>query len=456
MKRQRLNQILKLVVKIEPEEVRAVSWSCLYFFFILAGYYVIRPLRDEMAVAGGVWNLPWLFTGTLFAMLIVNPIFSTLVVNLPRKKFVSISYRFFIINLLFFYLLLLFANQEQNIWIGRIFYIWTSVFNLFVVSVFWGFMADSFSRRQGKRLFGLIAVGGTLGGIAGSTLTSVLVGRIGPLYLILFAVIFIELSVRCMHRLSFWSLRTQPIDTEPDLELPIDGGTTSHLDHPDLFPIGGKLMAGFTHVARSPYLLGISFYMLLFTITATFLYFQQAQIVEAGFTDRVSRTAVFAKIDLAVNLLTVLTQVFLTGRVIKILGIGLTLALLPIICLIGFSSLGFYTMLPVLIGFQTLRRAGNFAIARPAREVLYTVLSREDKFKAKTLIDTFVYRVGDQIGAWFYAGLMALGMTVSGVAFVAVPFTGLWIGVSVWLGRSQRKQIVEPQDTDQNPGKSNR
>jgi len=435
---------LKRIADIEAEEIQAVLWAGFYFFFILAGYYVIRPMRDEMAVAGGIRNLPWLFTATLVVMLLVNPLFASLVTNLPRKRFVSLTYRFFLLNLAVFYLLLSNATESQNIWIGRIFYVWTSVFNLFVVSVFWGFMADIFSRRQGKRLFGLIAFGGTLGGIAGSMLTSLLVEHIGPLFLILLAAGLIECSVQCMNRLCYWSARTlQParmqtlVNAVPVLN-PIEGTPEAVLDHPDRFPVGGKILAGFTHVVRSPYLLGISLYMLAYTVTATFLYFQQAQIVESAFSDRNLRTAIFARIDLAVNSLTVITQLFLTARVIRWLGIGLTLALLPAICLVGFSALGFYTALPVLVTFQVLRRAGNFAIARPARETLYTVLSREDKYKAKTLIDTFVYRAGDQVGAWAYAGLLALGLTVSGVAWAALPVTGVWIAVSLWLGKKQQ------------------
>jgi AAA family ATP:ADP antiporter len=436
MKTWGLGKILRLFVRIETYEIQAVLWSCLYFFFILAGYYVIRPLRDEMAVAAGVSNLPWLFTGTLLAMLLVNPLFSTLVVSLPRKRFVSISYRFFIFNLSIFYLLFISLSEDQGIWIGRIFYIWTSVFNLFVVSVFWGFMADIFAKQQGKRLFGFITAGGTLGGVAGSSLTWIISSRIEPVYLILIAILFIECSVRCMNRLCQWSA----VSDTNSVALPGGNSKTAPLGQADVVPIGGNIFAGFTNVVRSPYMIGISIYMLLFTVTATFLYFQQAQIVEAGFIDRAARTAVFARIDLAVNVLTVFTQLFLTGRVIRILGVGLTLSLLPIISVVGFSSLGFYTVLPVLIVFQTLRRAGNFALAHPARETLYTVLSRENKYKAKTLIDTFVYRLGDQIGAWSYAGLMAMGLTVSGVAFIAVPISGLWCVVSIWLGISQGKQ----------------
>jgi AAA family ATP:ADP antiporter len=209
-------------------------------------------------------------------------------------------------------------------------------------------------------------------------------------------------------------------------------------------PIGGGVLAGISHVFGSPYLLGICAYMLLYTILATLLYFQQASIVETAFADRGARTALFAKIDLTVNILTVLTQLFLTGRVIRLLGIGLTLALLPVICALGFTGLGIVPGLTAIVLFQVLRRSSNYALARPAREVLYTVLPREDKFKAKNFIDTFVYRGGDQIGAWSWAFLGWAGVGVAGLSFVAVPLALLWAVVAVWLGRKQQDMETAP------------
>lgn len=410
--------------------MRALLWSCVYFFCLLCAYYIIRPLREEMGVAGGVWNLPWLFTGTLVAMAIAHPIFSTLVVKLPRTRFITVTYRFFIGCLILFFILLKFSTEAQNIWIGRIFYIWTAVFSLFIVSVFWGFMSDIFRMDQGKRLYGFIGAGGTLGGIAGSTITVSLVTVVGPVQLLIFSVILLEVgvqSVKQLAKISTITTNTQAVDAKED---------EASLPHAEV-PIGGNMLAGITRLLRSPYLLGIAGYILCYTILSTFLYFQQADIADRFFADRAVRTAFFAQLDLAVNVLTLLTQVFLTGRIIKVLGIGLTLALLPILSIFGFASLGFWPSVTIFIIFQVSRRAGNYAIAKPTRETLYTVVEREDKYKAKNLIDTFVYRVGDQISAWAQWLLHFLGLTMAGIAFTAVPIAGLWLLIGLWLGRRQ-------------------
>ena len=219
-------------------------------------------------------------------------------------------------------------------------------------------------------------------------------------------------------------------------------------------PIGGSFLAGITHVMRSPYLLGIVAYMLLYTITATFLYFQQAEIVAATFDDRAVRTSFFARLDLLVNILTVGTQLFLTGRLFKLLGVAVTLAILPIMVMIGFTGLGLMPTLAVLATIQVLRRSTNFAVARPTRETLYTVLPREDKYKAKNFIDTFVYRSGDQIGAWAYALMGWLGLTMVGIAFATVPLAGVWLLVAFWLGRRQTELASEASSAEELPAAS--
>jgi AAA family ATP:ADP antiporter len=301
-----------------------------------------------------------------------------------------------------------------------VFFVWTAVFNLFVVSVFWSFMTDVFTSAQGKRLFGFIGFGGTLGGIVGSVVTASLAEVIGPVNLLLVSMVLLELSTQAV--LALGRLMGAAADRRSG-------------DHDAV--IGGGTLAGVSHVLASPYLLGICAYMILFTIGSTTLYLQQAEIADKSFTDAGARTAFFAQIDLAVNILTLATQVFLTGRIVKLLGVAVTLTLLPALSAIGFATLGALPTIAVFVVFQVLRRAGEFAVARPAREVLYTVLSREDKYKAKNFIDTFVYRLGDQIGAWSTAAFTALGMTAAAEALVAVPLSLLWLGVGLWLGRQQ-------------------
>lgn len=416
--------------EIRPHERRALAWSLLYVFAVLSAYYVLRPVRDEMGVHAGVENLPWLFTGTLLGMIALNPLFALLVRRLTRVRFISVAYRFFAANLLLFALLLAAATPEQSVWLGRAFFIWLSVFNLFVVSVFWALMVDLFDAEQGKRLFGFLAAGATLGAIAGSSLTAALVRELGATTLFAVSIVLLEVAVFAVRRLSqiAGKLHERPAQEAAEES-----------------PIGGSVLAGISHTLRSPYLLNVCLFMLLFTVLSTFLYFQQATIARDYFADRVSRTAFFARVDLAVNVLTLVVQLLLTARIMKKLGVAVTLGILPILSVLGFAALAAAPVIAVLVAFQVLRRAANFALARPARELLYTVLSREDKYKAKTFIDTVVYRAGDQLGSWSYLLLSTLGLGIAGVALVAVPLSALWLANSLWLGRRQAR-LVEASD----------
>lgn len=430
------------IVDVHSDELRALSLAFLFNFVVLASYYVIRPIRDDIGAAGGLENLSWMFTGTLVAMLIANAFFSAIVARMSRRRFIPIAYRFFIINLAGFYLAMRFLPPTDQLWVGRAFYVWVSVFNLFVVTVFWAFMTDIFSSNQGKRLFGFISVGGTLGGIVGALITGALVKPIGALNLLFFSAILLEIGAQCVR---FFPVGFQPAhrpanpidraeeltDAEVSQASPINGSEEAEK------PIGGGIVAGISHVIASSYLLGICGFMLLHAISSTIVYFQQADITAHQFHDRAARTAFFAHLDLSVNILTIIVQIFLTGRLLKWLGVGVTLAFLPLLSTIGFLAMALSPGLALLALFQTLRRAGNFAVTRPAREVLFTVLRREDKYKAKSFIDTFIYRAGDQIGAWSYPLLTWLGLGLTGISWVAAPLAGLWCVLSLWLGRRQ-------------------
>jgi AAA family ATP:ADP antiporter len=414
-------RLLKHLIDVRPAEMQALGWSWLYIFCVLSSYYILRPIRDEMGIAGGIENLQWLFTGTLLGMIVVNPPFAALVAKLPRVRFIAVTYRFFAVNLLIFILLLNVATAEQHIWVGRLFFIWTSVFNLFVVSVFWALMVDVFDSEQGKRLFGFIAAGATLGGIAGSSITASLAKDVPATYLLLGSAILLEAAVFSVRRLARLSdvLHQRPAAQSGES------------------PIGGNIFAGLTHAFKSPYLINVSVYILLFAITSTFLYFQQAEIVRQSFADRGARTAFFARVDLWVNIITLGAQLFLTGRVLRAVGVGLTLAMLPALSILGFGTLAMTPTIAVLVVYQVLRRAGNFAFARPTRELLFTVVPREDKYKAKSFIDTVIYRTGDQVGAWSYAVLGFLGLAMTGISIVAVPISIAWLLNSLWLGQKQ-------------------
>lgn len=415
---------LKRLVNVEPQELKALSWSWIYFFALLCSYYILRPLRDEMGIAGGIKNLQWLFTGTFLAMLAVVPLFGWITSHYPRKRFLPYVYYFFIGNILLFFVL--FKSNITHAYVARAFFIWVSVFNLFVVSVFWSFMADIFRNTQAKRLFGFIAAGGTAGALTGPILTATLAVPIGPTNLLLFSAGLLGGAVFCVKRLITWreSLTTRA------------AGDSSAKKAEDQ-AMGGGILVAFHLVLKSPYLIGICFLMLMFTTLATFLYFQQAQIIQDHFADSADRTTVFAVMDFAVNSLTIIVQLFLTGRIVKHLGLGWTLALIPLLLGIGFLILGLTPILGTIIMVQIIRRAGNYAIMKPAREMLYVVLSKEEKYKAKNFIDTAIYRGGDVVSAWAFAGLQGLGVTLSAIAFIAVPLSAIWALISFKMGKTQ-------------------
>lgn len=424
---------LRKLVPVEPRERLPLVWSWLYLFSVFFAYYVIRPIRDEVGVASGVNNLGWLFTGTLIAMLVVNAPFGALVARLPRARFISITYRFFMLNLLIFLVLFKSTTGQTNIWVGRVFFIWTSVFNLFVVSVFWQFMVDVFTSEQGKRLFGFLAGAATVGGILGSGVTATTVQTVGAPALLVVSIVLLEVGVYCVKRLN--TMVGVAHETTP---APVAAAATRPRQDSRDQAIGGGIFAGLIHAIQSPYLLGICIYMLLYSSLSTFLYVQQAGIVDVSFgADRAARTAFFARVDLMVNVLTLGAQLFLTAQFLKRFGVAITLTLVPILTVIGFTVLGITPSLAIVVGFIVLRRAGNFAFARPSREVLFTVLSREDKYKAKSVIDTVVYRLGDQVGVWSQLGLKNWGLGLSGVAWAAVPLSVAWVVTGYWLGRRQ-------------------
>jgi ATP:ADP antiporter, AAA family len=423
-----LFRLLRRAIEVKPAEVAALGWSWLYIFAVLSSYYIMRPIRDQMGIAGGVDKLQWLFLGTLAAMLLVNVPFWYLVKTLPRARFIPLTYRFFAANILLFAAVLYASDPQETVWVGRVFFVWISVFNLFVVSMFWQLMVDIFSSEAGKRLFGFIAAGATLGAIVGSATTASLARHVPTAVLLITAALLLEIAVFSVRRLSRQSAQLHTRPAEQDQET----------------PIGGEVLAGITHPFKSPYLLNVSVFLLLFAITSTFLYFEQAGIVARNFQDRGAQTAFFAGIDLAVNLLTLFTQLFLTGRLIRSVGVGPTLAFLPALTIVGFGALALLPGIPALMSFQVLRRSSDYALARPAREVLYTVLPREDRYKAKSFIDTVVYRAGDQVGAWSFALFSSgLGLSSKQIGLVAVVVSAGWLANGLWLGRKQDAMSTE-------------
>jgi AAA family ATP:ADP antiporter len=425
-----MNHFFLRVVDVKPNEVRALWLGFVFFFVVLAGYYVIRPVRDNIG-ANFSENLWWMFTVVLVTMILANALFSAIVARMSRRRFIPIAYRFFAANLILFFVLMQFVPPGKQPWIDGCFFVWVSVFNLFATAVFWGFMTDVFTTEQGKRLFGFIAVGGSLGGILGPIITASLVHRVSTGVLLLICAAMLEIAAQCV-RFFPTDFRTQHRPASADAEKPIGGGITE----------------GITSICRSPYLFGLFVFILLYTLTSTWAYFQQAELTKVGFIDRAARTGFFAKLDLSVNTLTLLLQIFFTGRLMKFLGVTVTLLFMPVLSLFGFAAMGIAPVLTVLAVFQVVRRASTFAFMRPAREVLFTVLRREDKYKAKSFIDTFGYRCGDQFGAWSYGGLQALGLGISTISYIAVPIVACWCALGIWLGRKQGALAEAKRDED--------
>ena len=412
-----------------PRERTAALWSFAYFFTLLAGYYVLRPLRDQMGIAGGVRNLPWLFTATFVALLIAQPLYGALVAKLPRSRFIPIVYHFFVGNLGLFWLLLVLGVELATV--ARIFFVWVSVFNLFAVAVFWSFMADLFDAEQGKRLFGFIGAGGTAGALLGPLLTIGLSGPLGPTNLLIPAAILLELAVFCVHRLERVAT-AQPVTARTQER------------------IGGSAFAAVPELVRSPYLAGVGLWVSLLSFGATTLYFEQAHIVAATVHGAATQTRLFAGVDLAVNLLTLLTQVFATGRLLKRLGSGAAAGALPAVYLVGFATLFLFPTLATVLVVQVAQRWMNFAIANPARQVFFTVMMREEKYKAKNLIDVVIYRGSDALYGWVFDSLQALGWKLGAIALASLPVVLGWVALSLGLGRAQERRAAKLATTAMN------
>jgi AAA family ATP:ADP antiporter len=416
--------LLNRVVAVRPGEFRAALWSFGYFFCLLAAYYVLRPLRDEMGIAGGIKNLPWLFTATFVVMLAAVPIFGAVVARLPRRRFIPLVYHFFVLNIAAFWALL--AADVSRVEVARVFFVWISVFNLFAVSVFWSFMADIFAAEQGKRLFGFIAAGGSAGALLGPALTVWLAGPLGPVNLLIVAAILLEAAVLCAYRLE--SAAPRKSDDAPAQAKA---------------PIGGNSLAGFVLLLRSPYLAGVALWVLLLSLCGTVLYFQQANIVAAASDDPAVRTRIFASIDLAAGILTVLIQTVATGRLMTRFGAGAAAAFLPLVFAIGFAALAVSPLLLLVIGFQALQRTANFGISNPAREVLFTVVDREEKYKAKYLIDGVVFRGGDALFAWLFNLLRSAGAELVAISAATVPVALGWLALALTLGKAQERRATQ-------------
>ncbi len=393
-----MKKLLTRIVDVKPNELRALWLGFAFHFLILSGYYITKPIRDSIGASSSMEALPWMFTATLVTMLIANAAFAATVARMSRRKFIPLAYGFFIVVFTLFFIAMRSRPAADQVWIGRGFFVWVSVFNL----------------------FNFIAVGGTLGAILGAYITKHYVRDVGSANLLIVAA--------AMFAIAGFLVRFFPRG--------FNAGDRSSAKPEQ--PIGGSVWSGITHICRSPYLMGLAATILLYTTTSTWAYFQQSDLTREALKTPNDRTEFLANLEIWVNSITVLIQIFLTGRLLKWFGIAFTLVALPFLSMVGFAAMGIAASLAMLAIFQVGRRAAAYALMRPSRELLFTVLRREDKYKVKSITDTLGYRTGDQLGAWSYGGLHGLGLDLNAISWIAVPVTAGWCVLSIWLARKQR------------------
>ncbi|HRQ04771.1 MAG TPA: MFS transporter [Nitrosomonas halophila] len=419
---------------VKKGEYAALSLAFVYFFLLLGGYSILKPVRDAMGLAGGAGHLPWLFTATFVVMLAMVPAYGWLCSRFSRPVFLPCIYGFFALNLAIFFIW--FRVDPDNVWGARTFFIWLSVFNLFVVSVFWSLMADVFNKDQSHRLFGLIAAGGSAGAIAGPLFTALFVEDIGVESMLIISALLLLGSIGCILALIRWRQAIRMHDESQS------DATGNALSTPDMHhSIGGGALAGMSLILHSRYLLSISLFIVLASVISTFLYLQQAAFVSEFFPGRVTQTRVFAAIDLAVNILSLLIQLFVANRLIRWWGVAWTLAAVPILMTAFLIGLALFPGLPMLVVAMIVRRAGQYAIIRPAREILFTTVNLESKYKAKNFIDTVLFRGGDAFSSWLFAPVALLG--VMGIGLIGAGLSVGWAWLGHYLGRQHDGVEIE-------------
>jgi AAA family ATP:ADP antiporter len=362
-------------------------------------------------------------------------VFGWLTRTFPRRRLLPWLYAFFVANLGGFWLLFDAGHGAQAEAVARAFFVWVSVFNLFAISVFWSFMADLFDTAQAKRLYGFIAAGGTVGALAGPALTAGFVTLVGVRSMLLVSAGFLAVAIVAILNLRAWAARADAARQH--------AGPAASAGRQAEQPIGGSIWAGITDIVRSPYLLAICFFLFAYSLLSTLLYFQQTELVPAAISDSAERTRLLALVDMAVNLLTLAVQVFAFGALIRRLGTTFMLCAMPVAAIFGFAALALSPVLTTLVVFGVIRRAGEYAVSKPARETLFNALPAEQKYKAKNVIDTLVHRTGDTASSWIFAGLKSIGLSLTTMSWLAVPVAAAWLVVAAWLGRAATRKERE-------------
>jgi AAA family ATP:ADP antiporter len=412
--------MMKVALKVEANEVKAVLLSFSFVFTLMAAYYILRPIRDAMSSDWTDAELSTLFTVTFIVSIIVVSLYGAACSRIRLVRLLPGIYALFAASFFGFYIA--FRAIPDAVYIGKTYYVWISVFSLFQVSVFWTFMADIFSKQQAPRLFGFIAAGASIGALAGPALVLLMVGVLGKTNLILISALLLLAPIPIiglLERIKHSELHNDEMSAEQDYQQ----------------KIGGNPFAGFGLFIKSPYLLGIGLFILLYTAISTFVYFELKNLLAP--LDEAMRTRIWGGMDLAVNGLSIGTAMFVTGRLTTRFGLAMTLTLVPVVIVAGLLVVAMAPMIWVVIGLQIVRRAGNYAITRPGREMLFTVVDRETRFKAKSVIDNVVYRGGDVVAAWGFTGLtQGLGLGLGAVAGVGAAIAAIWAVAARFLGRS--------------------
>lgn len=427
-----MNRFLKRIVRVEDREIPALLWGFAQIFCIIAGHYVFRPIRDSLGSTRGSLDYKWLYLGTLAATIVTTTAWSALVGRAKAGRLAPIAYQFFAVSFLLFWATFTFFPGSRNeLRIGYAFFIWYSVYNLFAVSVFWSRCADLFTHDQGRRMFAFMAGGASLGAITGSAVTAALVKSVGTINLLLLPVALLQLAVFCSHRLAAAAARAREGASSEETRAPEPSSSSP------------------ARTSRRALLACIALFVLCSTFCGTFVYTMQSDLASASYPNREDRTGYFARIDLVTNLLAWASETFVTARIIAWIGVGGALMFLPIAYVLGFSIAGAEPVLATVACLEIARRWIGYGVVTPAREILFTVVPRDAKYRAKNLIDTFVWRGGDAAAIWLIEALIVLGALnqaapaakTSVIALAGIPIALLWVGLAWRLRRLHREAL---------------
>jgi AAA family ATP:ADP antiporter len=450
-----LSDRVAVLLNMKRGELPLALLAVVFNFCVLCGYYFLRPVRDAMGVSRGMDDLRWLFALTSIVALFIVLAFGGVVARTNRRRFIPVAYGFVIVCLFVFAGLLvmdgmsgggLIGTDSETMlsrMVGYTYFVWLSAINLFVTSLFWAFMVDLFDVDQGKRMFAFIGIGGTLGALVGGWATVVISGMTESVYLpaglMLIGAVLFGIAIVSMLALDRMAIASEHSRHTAEGPVPASGARAASGEP----RIGGSFWDGMTEVAKSPYLLGIGLWVVFMAVANTMIYFTQANIVLSSTDSFSQRVAGFGFFDAATQIATLFAQIFVTTHVIKKMGVGWTLAILPVVTIVGFAVLSVWTVFGVMAVFQAIHRATRYAMSRPARETLFSVLTPSEKYKAKPIVDVFLYRFGDLAGVGVDAMFAALGLTLTWVAAATVPVAGVWALLSRGLGRAQQRKVGE-------------